>query len=317
MECNVPEVSTGLLPNTDSTESMLPSMGHYAVRLRQFWPEHPDIWFAQVEARFQVSNVTSQQAKYGHLHGALPHNLALELCDILSAPLSQTPYDTLKKAILERTAISERRRLQMLLSPTELGDRRPSQLLRQMQALLGVRASSFDDVLLRELFIQRLPPMVQMVLTTASELNLSSLAALADKVYEIAPSQLPVPDTSSESRTSTTLAATLPASQSSTPNPSSSRQDDITDPRADIQRLTDLIASNLTTTADDASVRHFRHEQRFSRSRPNSPARFRRPSPASHSSESPPPCWYHRRFGESARRCTRPCGWTGNGIGNH
>ncbi|KAL1469957.1 hypothetical protein MTO96_024722 [Rhipicephalus appendiculatus] len=145
----------------------------------------------------------------------------------------------------------------MVLSPTELGDRRPSQLLRQIQALLGVRASSFDDVLLKELFIQRLPPMVQMVLTTASELNLSSLAALADKVYEIAPSQLPVPDTSSESHTSTTLAATLPASRSSTPNTSSSRQDDITDLRADIQRLTDLIASNLTTTADDASVRHF------------------------------------------------------------
>ncbi|KAH7935482.1 hypothetical protein HPB52_008449 [Rhipicephalus sanguineus] len=145
------------------------------------------------------------------------------LRDILSAPLGQTLYDTLKKAILERTAISERRRLQMLLPPTELGDRRPSQLLRQMQALLGVRASSFDDALLKNL-------------------------------YEIAPSQLPVPNTSSESRTSTTLAATLSSSRSPTPSTSSSSQDDITDLRADIQRLTDIVASNLTTTADDASA---------------------------------------------------------------
>ncbi|KAH6941463.1 hypothetical protein HPB50_018221 [Hyalomma asiaticum] len=113
-----------------------------------------------------------------------------------------------------------------------------------MQALLGAQASSFHDVLLKELFIQHLPPMVQMALTRASELNLSSLAALADNIYEITPSQLIVPGTSFETRTSTALAATLPASLSSRPNISSSRQD-INDLRADIQRLTDLIDPGL------------------------------------------------------------------------
>ncbi|KAH6937584.1 hypothetical protein HPB50_001864 [Hyalomma asiaticum] len=223
-----------------------------------------------------------------YLLGALPHDLALELCDILSAPLSQTPYDTLKKAILERTAVSERRRLQMLLSSSELRDRRPSQLVGQMAALLGVRASSFYDVLLKELFIQRLPPMAQMVLTTVSELSPSSLAALANKVYKIASSQLTVPDTSSETRTSTTLAHV--------PRSDVACQSVVNLEYFFVKRLTDLIASNLTTTADDASTRHFGHEQRFSRCRRNSPARFRRPSSETF-------------FGVASAllRCTRPC----------
>ncbi|KAH6932602.1 hypothetical protein HPB50_008023 [Hyalomma asiaticum] len=92
------------------------------------------------------------------------------MCDILAAPLRQTPYDTSKKAVLVRTAVTERKRLQMFLSPTDLGDRHPSQLLRQ--------------------FIQRLPPVVLMALTTALDLNLSTLVTIAEKLCEIAPPQL-------------------------------------------------------------------------------------------------------------------------------
>ncbi|KAH6943630.1 hypothetical protein HPB50_024834 [Hyalomma asiaticum] len=61
------QVSTGSLPSTDSTEFTLPSTGHSATRLPYFWPEHPDIWSNQVEARLSASNVASQQAKYFYL----------------------------------------------------------------------------------------------------------------------------------------------------------------------------------------------------------------------------------------------------------
>ncbi|CAN7951393.1 unnamed protein product [Ixodes pacificus] len=54
-----------------------------------------------------------------------------------------------------------------------------------MTQLLGERANNLDDAFLRELFLQRLPSNVQMVLATATTLDLTGLAALADAVMEV------------------------------------------------------------------------------------------------------------------------------------
>lgn len=67
----------------------------------------------------------------------------------------------------------------------ELGDRQPSQFLRHMKTLLGGRAEYFDAGILRELFLQRLPPAVQMILATAEDFSLPELAVYADKIMEV------------------------------------------------------------------------------------------------------------------------------------
>ncbi|CAN7937486.1 unnamed protein product [Ixodes hexagonus] len=54
-----------------------------------------------------------------------------------------------------------------------------------MTRFLGERASTIDDALLRELFLQRLPPNIQMVLAAAAPLNLTGLAWLADVIMEV------------------------------------------------------------------------------------------------------------------------------------
>lgn len=55
-----------------------------------------------------------------------------------------------------------------------------------MQQLLGDRASTTDSTFLRELFLQRLPSNVRMVLASASATaTLEELAELADKVVEV------------------------------------------------------------------------------------------------------------------------------------
>ena len=53
-----------------------------------------------------------------------------------------------------------------------------------MQQLLGDKATTIDLSFLRELFIQRLPPNVRMVLASTDKMTLTKLAELADKVVE-------------------------------------------------------------------------------------------------------------------------------------
>ena len=56
-----------------------------------------------------------------------------------------------------------------------------------MQQLLGNKAATADRSFLRQLFLQRLPPNVRMVLaSTKDDEDLESLASLADKVVEVA-----------------------------------------------------------------------------------------------------------------------------------
>ncbi|XP_037573022.2 uncharacterized protein LOC119455671 [Dermacentor silvarum] len=163
-----------------------PSCSAIAVRLPQYWDQHPSAWFLQAESQFQVAGIRSQASKLHYAVAVLSPAAIDEVADLLNTPLSTAAYEDLKAALLQRTAASQRSRIHPFLSAEELGDQRPSQLLRRMKQLLGDNARSIDDTLLRELFLQRLPANVHMVLATASTMDLTGLATLADKVMEVA-----------------------------------------------------------------------------------------------------------------------------------
>ena len=117
---------------------------------------------------------------------SLAPEFSIEVCDLILAPPEWDTYSTLKDQLIKRTAASEQRRLQQLLNAEELGDRRPTQLLRRMQQLLGDAAHpNLDNSFLWELFLQRLPNHVRMVLASSGEMTLDTLAQLADKVMEV------------------------------------------------------------------------------------------------------------------------------------
>ena len=100
-------------------------------------------------------------------------------------PPTKNPYTALKEQLIKRTAASEQQRLQQLLSTKQLGDRKPTQFLYQMQQLLGDTPT--DGSLIRELFHQRLPTNVRMVLASARrDASLEELTYMADKIMEVA-----------------------------------------------------------------------------------------------------------------------------------
>ncbi|CAN8024473.1 unnamed protein product [Ixodes persulcatus] len=191
--------------------------------------------------------------------------------------------------------LSERKRLQQLVSAEELGDRRPSQLLRQMQALLGDRAAAFNSQFVKELFLQRLPPSVQVILATASDLSLPALALHADKIMEVA-SQHPLTSTvSSVQRPEPATPATrAPAAAAVT-------RDEIAALREDVQHLQELVASTLRLSRPRSPRRS--SLSRSSRRRSPSP-QANRQTRHNQQRQEQQHCWYHQRFGAAAKRCT-------------
>ena len=128
---------------TPSTSARPPASEISAVsvglKLPPFWPADPHIWFAQVEAQFACRRITSQRSKFDHVVASLSPEFAAEVRDLLLHPPADDPYSVLKDQLTKRTSVSEQRRLQQLLTGEDLGDRKPTQLLRRMEQLLGDR----------------------------------------------------------------------------------------------------------------------------------------------------------------------------------
>ncbi|XP_011404611.1 PREDICTED: uncharacterized protein LOC105313122 [Amphimedon queenslandica] len=123
---------------------------------------------------------------YDYVVGSLSPDIATKVPDIILKTQHVDQYDTLKAALIERTAASERHHLQQLVTGEELGDGKPSQLLRQMEQLLGDQAAANTQPFLKELFLQCLLSNVRMVLAfTPATATIQDLAVLTDKVMEV------------------------------------------------------------------------------------------------------------------------------------
>ncbi|CAE1234402.1 unnamed protein product [Acanthosepion pharaonis] len=96
-----------------------------------------NVRFAQTEATFQAKHIHSQTARYAYIVEKLPPEIAADMLDLLEAVPAHNPFDILKEAIIYRTGKSHERRLHDLFNTIQLGDGRPSQLLRHMKNLLG------------------------------------------------------------------------------------------------------------------------------------------------------------------------------------
>ena len=256
-----------------------PSLATVRLKLPPYWPSDPQLWFVQAEAQFANNNITSPKGRYNVVVASLAPEFAAEIRDLLISPPEHDPYNKLKSTLIQRTQKSEQARLRELLSTADVGDRQPSRVLRRMHQLLA--GKTLDASLLREMFIQRLPPTVRMILSgTPATLSIEDLAALADKVVE-----------------STEASGCVNAvTETSTPSAvaASTENTDISRLRKDLERLASAVNA---LTSDGSSRARGRIHDRAPRSRGQS--RSRLPS----STRTDNRCWYHRTFSDKARKC--------------
>ncbi|GBM83173.1 hypothetical protein AVEN_43670-1 [Araneus ventricosus] len=156
-------------------------VSHIAVKVPPFWRDNPTIWFSQLESQFITSGIVQYSTKYHTVVASVETEIHLQVRDIITSRPNNDMYKTLKEHLVNVFSDSEECRLKKLLQDVELGEKRPSMLLLQMQDLAGNRVG---DELLRSLWLQRLPTQMQAILTTNSD-DLNKLSIMADKIADV------------------------------------------------------------------------------------------------------------------------------------
>lgn len=250
-----------------------------SVKVPEFWPNRPDVWFAQLEAQFALAKITEDSTKFYHVISQLGNQHTAEVLDIIISPPTTGKYDKLKSEIMKRLSASQEKKVKQLLDHEELGNRKPSQFLRHLQGLAG---PTVPEDFVRTIWSSRLPHNIQTIVATQTDTPLEKVADLADKIFELAPSTSPVVASASTSGSNLMPPYMLEMSKQ-------------------IAELTKCVAQ--------LSARG-RPNFRRSQSRGRSSSRGRSPS-------QPRPCWYHRKFGEKANKCQAPCNYqAGNNQGS-
>ncbi|BHF79320.1 hypothetical protein SprV_0602244000 [Sparganum proliferum] len=187
-------------------------------------------------------------------------------CSRLPAP--EAPYSALKEALISRISLSTQKRLQRLISEEDLGDRKPTQLLRRLEQLAD--GQKLDATMFKQLFLQRLPPSVQAILAPNIPYStVQTLAETADRILEYY--QPPV---------------TVNVASQSTIVPT----------------IEDVVKRLDALTLEVSQLRATRGYN------PRSPAITRRPrSPTPNQPTVDGFCWYHHNYGSNAHRCHSPC----------
>lgn len=259
-------------------------------KLPTFWDGDAELWFLHIEALFRSHRIASQRSRFDFVVAALPQATAAIVRDILRAP-PDNPFDHLKDELIRRTTASEQRRLQQLLTSEELGDRKPTDLLRRMHQLLGDRPDRVEEPIFRELFLQRLPSNVRMILSASEIASTEALARMADRIMEVNTPAI------------ATLSSTTPSS-----NQAVDRLERLNDVVLQLSRKMDQLSSEVSSLRVT--------ESSFSSNRRGS-SRFRPRASRSPSAEASGLCWYHKRFGDMAHRCISPCSYQGNSPTTH
>ncbi|GFO30143.1 transposon ty3-g Gag-Pol polyprotein [Plakobranchus ocellatus] len=156
-----------------------PNISAVSLKLPEFWTTSPEVWFARVEAQFGTQNISTDQTKYDYVVSALDVKTAEEVQDVLVNPPDANKYSVLKRALLKAFGKSQAQRDNKLLNLNGLGDRKPTALLRKINAL-----NDDPQSLKRALFLSNLPADIRSILAGQDFSDIQKLAEAADRIWE-------------------------------------------------------------------------------------------------------------------------------------
>lgn len=257
-----------------------------SVKIPPFWIERPDVWFRQVEAQFKLSGVKTEGTKFDYLVSQLDRKFVADIIDILDSE-SDSKYSLAKVRLLSLYKESEDSQIKRLFAGLELGDLKPSQLLRKMTSLAGTDISS---KVLRTLWLDKLPESIRNLLLVSDE-NLEKLAVMADKIVDMNPRR------------------EVYAMSNSKPNSEHCSTSGVDEMMKVLVAKIEAMDARISSLSHSRNGRDRSNDRRCrNRSRSRSRGRF---DPKGKY------CFYHYRFGERClpEKCQQPCQWNQEGNG--
>lgn len=275
------------------------ALGKITARIPNFWPASPELWFLQLEAQFSLSNIRSELTKYRWVVGNLDAKYANEVIDLISTPPAENQYTAIRTALVSRLTQSRQVRLHQLLAGEELGDRRPSEFLRYLKSL----DPEISEDIVKTLWIDRLPETVRAAIITQMTLPTEQLGQMADAIFDVVGGV----------RIAAISNHHVNAGIDNDPGQNNHNQ---IYSRPSVQTSYDYDpnlrrqVSELTKQVAALAANFKKHNRNSTQSQ----SRTR-----SHPENQPAErlCWFHFRFGNRARRCSEPCGWTGPDARNN
>lgn len=266
------------LNNQNSDEvSQNQQISRVAAKLPPLWKGKIKIWFIQVESNFQLAGIVCDLTKYNHVVAAIDPDTLSTVSDILLSPPNENKYETLKQRLIQEFSQSETQKIRQLVSELQLGDEKPSHLLRKMRELAG---TAFSDDFLKTLFLQRLPSEMQTILSISTE-SVDNLAKMADKIAEV---RIDNPGNA-------VMAMNQHINRNSPGGEIGALRLEIAELAKQVERLSRPRDKNYRGRYCNRSQSRNRRQNSQSRERQNFEGK----------------CYYHFKFGDRAFKCKPPC----------
>lgn len=170
----------------DDSQSEIQSAKH--VSLCSFWKNDPELWFITAEQKFISYGITSKDVKFGKVVDALDSSIIVQVANIMKDPTLENKYDAVKKQLIDIYKTSEENKIQKILSEAFLGDKKPSQLYREMKDLACNKIA--EDFLL-SLWMKKLTPQIEQNLRGLRTISTSDqILLIADGMVECSGSRV-------------------------------------------------------------------------------------------------------------------------------
>lgn len=247
------------------------------VRIPPFIRTKPKMWFIQIEAIFARRNIKKSVTMFNEVISNLEPDVLLSLEDLFELPVEERTYTALKERLIAQYSETNVKRMNRLLQDLELGDKKPTVLLREMRSLAS---NQITDEFLRNMWLQMLPVTARTILTVHNG-SLEDVASMADIILESSPNTGHV-----------------------------NAVDKAVQPKHDVDLVENMKRLQAMVEALTKTVNRLKATDQ-----PRGRSRQRSQSPGARGKSAGPSgqCFYHRRWADKATKCTLPCSFKSSG----
>lgn len=237
------------------------------------------VWLLMAERVFRKANLTDDDDKVTTILMYLTNQERRAILDLLTAEAS---YLVIKEALIQRLTPSDEEKIRHLLDGESIGDRTPSQFLRDLKQKGGPLVG---EIVIKNQWMRHLPESTRVVLAAHPNESVDTLATMADGIHTMArlsqPTHIPAEQIPAEITPKCEILAAIRGLKTEID---------------DYKTATRNLGERLQKLEVNAVQQGGQPQRRRSRSRGRGKAVFYY-------------CYYHARYGPKANKCEKPCNY--------